>query len=109
VKAFSRALVEAMVHDAPELYLAKASKAERRGKIFLDWLRNARGASAVCPYSVRARAGAPVATPIAWSELGPKLDPARFDVAAVLRRLGRLRVDPWKGYAELRQALPSAR
>ena len=105
VKLFSRALAEAMVSDAPSLYLAKASKAERRGKIFLDWLRNTRGASAVSPYSARARPGAPVATPIAWSELGAKLVPARFDVPAVLRRLARQSRDPWAGYADLRQAL----
>ena len=107
VKEFSRALAEEMVADAPDQYLAFASKSERRGKIFLDWLRNTRGSTAVCAYSLRAREGAPVATPIAWSELGPRLDPARFDVRSVPARLARQRRDPWEGYAELRQALPA--
>jgi bifunctional non-homologous end joining protein LigD len=109
VKAFSRALVNEMVRDAPEEYLAKASKAARRGKIFLDYLRNARSATAICPYSTRARPGAPVATPISWSELDAKLDPRRFDLRSVPKRLARLSRDPWQGYTELRQELPAPR
>ena len=109
VKAFSRALVDAMVRSDPRSYLAKASKAARRGKIFLDYLRNARGATAICPFSTRARAGAPVATPVSWRELGPKLDPRRFDLHSVPKRLARLSRDPWEGYTKVRQVLPALR
>jgi len=108
-KDFARALVDELVARNPALYLAKASKAARRGKIFLDYLRNARGATAICPYSTRAREGAPVATPIAWSELSAKLDPQRFSVETVPKRLAKLSRDPWEGYAKLRQSLPALR
>ena len=105
-REFARAAVETLVARSPERYLAKASKKARRGKIFLDYLRNAQGATAVCPYSTRAQPGAPVATPIAWSELGPRLDPRKFDPRSVLRRLAQLGQDPWEGYTRLRQTLP---
>jgi len=105
-RGFARAAVETLVARSPERYLAKASKKARRGKIFLDYLRNAQGATAVCPYSTRAQPGAPVATPIAWSELGPRLDPRKFDPRSVLRRLAQLGQDPWEGYTRLRQTLP---
>jgi len=105
-RAFARAVVDALVARSPDLYLAKAAKSARRGRIFLDYLRNARGASAICPFSTRARPGAPVATPVAWSEVGARLDPHKFDPRSVLRRLARLSRDPWEGYTKLRQALP---
>ena len=108
VKAFAHALVSGMVRDDPDLYLAKASKAARRGKIFLDYLRNTRGATAICPYSTRARAGAPVATPVSWSELTAELDPLRFDLRSVPKRLARRSRDPWEGYTKVRQVLPAA-
>jgi len=103
---FARAVAEAMVERAPQRYVLRAAKSERSGKIYLDTLRNARAASAICPYSTRARPGAPVATPVSWSELGPGLHSAQFDPRSVLRRLAQLRGDPWEGYTELRQALP---
>ena len=62
---FSRAIAEA----EPEMFTANIRKVQRKGRIFLDWLRNQRGATAVMPYSARAREGAPVAAPIAWEEL----------------------------------------
>ena len=75
VKAFAKALAETLAAGAPDRYLTRISKAERRGRIFIDYLRNDPTSTAVAPYSTRARAGAPVAMPVAWDELSPELDP----------------------------------
>ena len=80
VKGFAEALSRAMAAEAPGLFTAVSSKERRKGRIYLDYLRNARGATAVAPYSSRARPGAPVATPLAWDELTPKTKPAEFTV-----------------------------
>jgi bifunctional non-homologous end joining protein LigD len=106
VKDFARGLSEAMEADNPGLYLAKATKSERKGKIYVDYLRNARGATAVAAYSTRARAGAPVSTPLAWDELSPALKPNHFTVANLPARLGTLRQDPWADLFKVRQVLP---
>jgi bifunctional non-homologous end joining protein LigD len=108
VKGVAHALAESLVRDEPALYLAKASKAARRGKIFVDWLRNTRGATAIASYSTRARAGAPVSVPLAWDELDARLDPAAFTLETVPRRLRALRVDPWAGYARAGKGLARA-
>ena len=108
VKAFTRAIADELVAREPERYLAKATKSARRGKIFLDYLRNARGATAVCPYSTRAREGATVATPLAWSEVTARLDPRRFTLQSVPKRLAK-GPDPWQRYTKVRQSLPALR
>jgi bifunctional non-homologous end joining protein LigD len=105
-KAFCEAFADAMSAHKPLLYLATASKAKRDGRIFIDWLRNARGATSVASWSLRAREGAPVAMPIRWEELGRIKHAAAFDLAAALRRARTLREDPWKGFSTLRQSLP---
>lgn len=105
-EAAAKALAERLATSAPDRLTTAMRKAEREGRIFVDWLRNARGASAVAPYSPRARAGAPVAMPLAWEELGPGLDPAAFTVRTVPALLQR-RPDPWAGIGRVRQALPS--
>jgi len=105
VKAFSRAVAEAMAAERPRDYLTKASKAERKQRIFIDWLRNAEGATAVAPYSVRARRGAPVATPLHWDEVGGRMKPDRFNVASIPRRLQGLRSDPWQPMRRKAQTL----
>jgi bifunctional non-homologous end joining protein LigD len=69
VKAFSRDFAEQLAAELPEAFTATMSKAKRRGRIFIDWLRNQRGATAVMPWSVRARAGAGVAVPVTWTTL----------------------------------------
>jgi bifunctional non-homologous end joining protein LigD len=107
VKAFSRAFAERMVADAPREYVAGASKALRKGRIFVDWLRNGRGATAVVPYSTRARAGAPVATPLSWDEATPRLDPTRFTWRTVPKRVASTR-DPWRDFGARAQRLPRA-
>ncbi|TAH35545.1 MAG: DNA ligase D [Planctomycetota bacterium] len=105
VKEFTRALAEECVRRQPDWYVAKASKAARSGKIFIDYLRNARGATAVAAYSARARAQAPVSTPLRWEELSAKLRPDGFTVASLPRRLSALRADPWQGMHRLRQTI----
>ncbi|MEO7432335.1 MAG: DNA ligase D, partial [Dokdonella sp.] len=105
-KAFCEAFATAMSEHRPLLYLATASKAKREGRIFIDWLRNARGATSVASWSLRAREGAPVAMPIRWEELGKMKSAAQFDLAAALRRAKTLKDDPWQGFDSLRQSLP---
>ncbi len=97
MKGFAEALAKAMAGDAPNLFTAIASKERRRGKIYLDYLRNARGASAIASYSLRARPGFPAATPIAWSELRKLSGGAAFDRLTLPRRLESLAADPWDG------------
>jgi bifunctional non-homologous end joining protein LigD len=105
-KAFARAVAESMAKDDPSKYVAKATKSAREGRIYVDYLRNGRGATAIAPYSTRARPGAPVSTPIAWRELGALDSSNRFTVGNLRARLKRLRSDPWAGIARVRQRLP---
>jgi bifunctional non-homologous end joining protein LigD len=108
VKAFSRAVAESIAADRPRLFLTRANKKERAGKIFIDYLRNAEGATTVAAYSVRARPGAPVSTPLHWDELGGRMKPAQFHAGNVVRRLGGLRSDPWKALRRGAQTLTAA-
>lgn len=103
-KPFARAFAASIEREAPERFLTKASKAARKGKIFLDWLRNGRGATAILAYSSRAREGAPVATPVAWEELD-NVQPTSFTVTSVPARLAKLRKDPWADFWTVRQSL----
>ena len=106
VKRYCAAFAEAMVARHPQDYVATAGKARRKGRIFIDWLRNTRGATSVCNWSLRARAGAPVAMPLDWNELDEVAGGAAFDLHAALARAASLRADPWQGLARLRQRLP---
>ncbi|HVY25161.1 MAG TPA: DNA ligase D [Polyangiaceae bacterium] len=105
-KAFTAHIARALAERSPELYVATVSKARRTGKVFIDYLRNARGATFVAPYSTRAREGAPIATPLEWDELSPKLPPNHFNLHNVRRRLERLTHDPFAGLTTVRQHLP---
>ncbi|MEH6743436.1 DNA ligase D [Hyphomonas sp.] len=105
VKAAAKGLAEHLARAAPDRYVSVASKAKRKGKIYIDWLRNERGATAICPYSLRARPGAPIATPIAWAELGRIERANQYTLSNILRRLGALKQDPWAAYSDLRQSL----
>jgi bifunctional non-homologous end joining protein LigD len=91
VKTFGAALADEMVSDAPEAYVATMSKAKRTGKIFIDYFRNDYTATAIADYSVRARAGAPVAVPLAWEELPALKSASAFSMKAVLKRLQKRR------------------
>ena len=105
VKEFSRAFAELMAADSPERYTAKLAKAARGGKIFVDYLRNERGQTAVCAYSTRARPGATVSTPLDWSELKPSLKSDRFNVRNLPARLAK-GGDPWRDFEKARRPLP---
>ncbi|GGZ34904.1 DNA ligase D [Asticcacaulis endophyticus] len=105
IKAFTRAVAQSMEHDNPKRYIATASKAARKGKVFIDYLRNDHTATAIAPFAVRARDGATVATPIAWDELTPKLLPADFTISTVPKRLKTLKTDPWADVFKVKQSL----
>ena len=105
LKAFAHAFADDMVRRAPERYTATMSKAKRKGKIFVDYLRNQRGATAVASYSTRARTGAPVAAPLTWGELTARLKPNRYTVANIPRRLAKLKADPWEGFFAVKQSI----
>lgn len=97
VRAFARRAAELLAKRHPERLTLEQSKRARRGRLFLDTLRNAYGQHAVAPYAVRALPGAPVATPLDWSELGGSdMGPRRYTVGNLFRRLGQ-RDDPWSG------------
>lgn len=108
VKEFCEAFANAMAQQQPERYIATMSKAKREQKIFIDWLRNGRGSTSVCSWSLRAREHATVAMPLRWEELGKVDSPDQFTLDKALQRAARLKGDPWKDIATLRQALPHA-
>jgi bifunctional non-homologous end joining protein LigD len=104
VKNFAHAFVLKMEKESPGLYVTKMTKSIRKGRIFLDYLRNDRGSTAVAPFSTRARPGAAVALPLHWRELNSKSKPAG-SVADFSVWKKRLRDDPWSGMAALKQRL----
>ncbi len=89
LKSFTRTLAHLMAEREPDRFTATMSKDKRKGKIFIDWLRNERGATAILPYSVRARSGAPVATPVTWEELKSLNSAAAFGLKQMADRLKR--------------------
>jgi bifunctional non-homologous end joining protein LigD len=103
-KAFVKRIASEMAKDAPDSFVATVSKKARDGRIYLDYLRNQRGATAVAAFSTRARPGAPVSVPVDWDELLSLGSSARFDVASLPGRLSALGHDPWAGFE--RAALP---
>ena len=106
VQAFVQALARRMAAEQPERYTATMAKAARRGRIYVDYLRNRMGATAVAAYSTRARPGAAVSVPLAWDELGPGIRSNHFTVENLPKRLAVLDSDPWDGFFSLRQRLP---
>ena len=102
VKAFAKAFADSVVAAAPSMFTANPLKKLRAGKIFVDYLRNDQGSTAVAPYSLRAREGAPVSLPMPWSEITKKLDPKRFTLRTVPALIAQ-RVDPWREMAKVRQ------
>ncbi len=87
VKGFASTLAHGMAQEDPDRFVAKMAKAKRKGRIFIDWLRNERGATAIAPYSLRARAGGPVAVPVTWDELRALDEAAPFAMADMEDRL----------------------
>jgi bifunctional non-homologous end joining protein LigD len=103
-REFAEALARHMADEQPELYVATMSKAKRRGKIFVDYLRNQRGSTAIAPFSTRAKAGATVALPVSWQGLARLKNAHPATIANAVRMVSRS--DPWAGYHKVRQALP---
>ncbi len=104
-KAFTKRMADAMAADSPERYVAVVTKSKRAGKILVDYLRNGRGATAVAPYSTRARAGAPVSMPLDWPELAG-IAPNYFTVANTPTRLANLANDPWEAFRGAAAPIP---
>jgi bifunctional non-homologous end joining protein LigD len=96
-----------MAAASPDRYVAIMSKAARRGRIFIDYLRNGRGATAVAAYSTRALPQASVSTPLAWDELSEGLRPDHFKIGNLRQRLDVLKRDPWAEIFTVRQMLPA--
>jgi bifunctional non-homologous end joining protein LigD len=105
VRTFARGFAEALAQAHPLEFVATAAKKVRGGKIYLDYLRNGRGATAVASYSLRARPGAPVAVPLRWGDLGKLKSGADFTIHSVPKRLARQKKDPWEGIDKVRQSL----
>ncbi|WP_455826406.1 DNA ligase D [Pseudomonas graminis] len=99
VKAFAKAIAQFMTLQLPERFTATSGPKNRVGKIFIDYLRNARGASTVAAYSVRARPGLPVSVPVSREELQGLRGAQQWTVANLQERLQGLKSDPWAGYA----------
>jgi len=105
-KTFAQNIAASMAADSPDRYSAIAAKSGRSKRIFVDYLRNSREATAVAPYSTRARPGAPVSVPIDWSELGGLKSASQYTLLNLMQRLSRQRKDPWAGIARIKQSLP---
>lgn len=108
VKDFAKRLSLAMAQASPERFTATMSKQKRKGKVFIDWLRNERGATSIVPYSVRARPSAPVAAPVAWEELDAISEGARFTIADAAQLLERARSRSLRHWGSNNQTLPDA-
>ncbi|UOK71299.1 DNA ligase D [Ancylobacter polymorphus] len=108
-KPFAKALADAMAADDPDHYIAVATKARRKGRIFIDYLRNGRGATAVAAYCPRARPGAGVSMPVAWDELDALTGGAQFTLTEAPARLANLAADPWADFRAAAVPLPTAR
>jgi bifunctional non-homologous end joining protein LigD len=100
VKAFTKGIADAMASDSPGRFVSTISKAKRRGKILVDYLRNQRGTTAVAAYSTRARPGAAVSMSLSWEELGPAIGPAYFTVSNTPTRLAALSANPWADFRD---------
>jgi bifunctional non-homologous end joining protein LigD len=105
-KNFARKIAEAMERDSPKKFVSTAKKASRDGRIFVDYLRNSREATAIAPFSTRSRPGAPVAVPIEWRELSALKSGNQYTVLNIAQRLSRLRKDPWAGIDKRKPKLP---
>ena len=108
-KNFAQAVALAITADAPARYVAKITKSLRRGKIFIDYLRNSLEQTSVAAYSTRARPGAAVSVPVTWEELGRTKGGNQYTMLNLGKRLSGLKQDPWKDIGRLKQNLPDAR
>jgi bifunctional non-homologous end joining protein LigD len=107
-KSFTASIAEAMAGDHPDRYVATVAKRARRGRIYIDFLRNDRGSTAVAAYSTRSLPQASVSTPLAWDELSSGLRSDHFTVGNLRNRLAFLTHDPWQGFFSVRQRIPGS-
>lgn len=107
-KQFAKSLCTAQARDHARLLTTNMSRSKRKGRIFLDYLRNGRGNTSIARYSLRARKGAPVATPLRWDELASVCRADRYDIHSIRRRLAALSADPWSGFNRSRRAVSHA-
>jgi bifunctional non-homologous end joining protein LigD len=105
-KQFAHGVAEAMAALRPDEYVSVAGEKNRKGKIFVDWLRNGRGATSVASYSLRARETAGVAMPLSWEELGKVKSGDAFTIENAMQRVKRRKSDPWAAIGKIRQSLP---
>ena len=108
VKAFAKWVADSLVAQRPQDFTANMAKRARRGRIYIDYLRNGRGATAVGAYSPRARPGAPVSTPVSWEEVEQGVKPDEFTVETVPQRLSALAANPWAEIGKIRQTISAA-
>ncbi len=108
-KSFAQAVAMAMNADRPDRYVAKIAKSLRRGKIFVDYLRNSLEQTSIAAYSTRARSGAPVSAPVTWEELSRTEAGNQYTVLNLGKRLKNLKRDPWADIGRIRQKLPDLR
>lgn len=104
-KAFAQAISRAHASDDPGNLTTNMSKTKRKGKVFIDYLRNSRGSTSIARYSTRANEGATVATPLRWDELSANATANRYTINNVRRRLSALKADPWESYEEARRPI----
>lgn len=105
IKGFTRAIAESMAQDSPTRFIANMSKAKRKGRIFIDYLRNDLTSTAAAAFSVRARANAGVSTPLFWRELTPKLVPGDYNIRTAPKRFQTETIDPWADFFTIKQSL----
>jgi bifunctional non-homologous end joining protein LigD len=108
LKAFTRAVVDGLVASRPDRYTANPLKVRRQGRIYVDYLRNSRGATSIAAYSCRSRPGAPVSTPLAWEELAGDVRADTFTVTNLPERLASLAADPWRELSAVKQSITAA-
>lgn len=108
VTGFAKRTAKELEAKFPDRFTAQLEKEQRGGRIYVDWMRNGRGAHAAEPYSLRARPGATIATPIMWEELVTGIKPDTFHMANIRERVEQLTTDPWEGFFDLKQKLPGS-
>ncbi|TAL60951.1 MAG: DNA ligase D [Legionella sp.] len=105
VKQFTQVFVQFLEKLKPKEYTSNMSKAKRKGKIYVDYLRNQRTATAIAAYSTRARIHAPVSTPLFWDELSDSIEDNTYTIKTLPQRLKKLKADPWQDFWKIKQSL----
>jgi len=107
VRTYSKSLAGQVAALEPSLYVTEMSKKLRKNKIFIDYLRNSRGSTAVAPYSLRAKPTSAVALPLSWQELSKVTSSDAFTLTKTLKKIAQRTKDPWADYFKLRQRIPA--